>query len=166
MALASAPAVSLPRRLRPPAWRGGVVVVSTCLVAIALLVPPAVAAADPIADSAPVSVRLVGQVSVAGLPARAAISRLSVRNDGAAAISWSARTSISGPGAAGVRVETWLPGGQPCTASTHLLTASSWSKDSILPGGSIDLCVRVTASGTSWGTAAPTLTLAARPATV
>lgn len=164
MALAAAPAVSLPRRLRVPAWCGGVAVVASCLAAFGLLLPPAVADAGPRADSEPVSVRLVGQVTIAGLPARAAVSRLSVHNDGAAAISWSARTSISGTGAAGVRVETWLPGGHACTASTHLLTAANWSKVPIQPGGSIDLCVRVTASGTSWGTAAPSVTLAARPA--
>ncbi len=164
MALAAAPAVTFPRDVRLPTWCGGIAVISACLTAFALLVPPALAAPGPGADSVPVSVRLVGQVSVAGLPGTPAVSRLSVRNDGAAPISWSVRTSISGSGAPGVRIETWVPGERPCTPPTPIVALADWSRDPVQPGGTIDLCVRVTASATPWGTAIPSVTVVARPA--
>jgi hypothetical protein len=147
-----------------PTWLGGIGVISGCLTAFVVLVPPALATVAPGPAPQAVTVRLVGELSTAGLPETPAVSRLSLHNEGAGSVSWSARAALSGAGAAGVRIDSWLPGERPCTTPTRLLSASDWSRDPVPPGGSVDLCVRVTASGTTGGTVTPQVTVAARPA--
>jgi hypothetical protein len=144
----------------------GAGVISTCVAAFAALVPPALAATPTVASSSPVSVQLVGRLSTAGLPATPAVSLLQVHNDGTTAISWSARSSVAGADAKGVRIETWVPTGLLCAVPTQPLLSTDWSQIPIPAGGSTGLCVRVTANGTESGLASPTVTVAARPASL
>jgi hypothetical protein len=164
MALAAPSAAPFAVAGRLPSWLANVGVVSVSAWAFLLLVPPAIATGGATPSDAPVSVRLVGRLSTAGLPVAPALSRLSLRNEGAGAVSWSARPSIGGSGGAGVRIEAWLAGDGPCAAPTRLISPTDWSRDPVASGGSIDLCVRVSATGTTGGTATPGMTVAARPA--
>jgi hypothetical protein len=164
MALAMHTAATSSRAVRVPGWLGGVGAISLCLTAFVALVPPALAVATSGPAPEAVTVRLVGELSTAGLPGTPAVSRLSIHNTGAGSISWSTRASISGAGTAGVHIDSWLPGDRPCTEPTRTLTGTGWSLDPVPPGGTIDICVRVTASETSRGTATPHVTVAARPA--
>lgn len=134
-----------------------------CAGGLAVLVPPALRAAEP-PTTGQVSVQVLGTLSTAGLPQAAAVSTLTVRNDGPAPLVWSARPTVSGAGAHAVAVETWLPGRSGCTEPTRLLTSADWSPAPLPPGASTSLCARVRATGAVDGPATPTVTVAARPA--
>jgi hypothetical protein len=164
MALAVRTAATPSRAVRLPGWLGGVGVISVCVAAFVALVPPALAVATPGSAPEAVTVRLTGELSTAGLPDTPAVSRLSIHNMGPGSVSWSARASISGVGASGVHIDSWLPGAGPCIDPMRTLTGTGWSLDPVPPGGTIDICVRVTASETSRGTATPHVTVVARPA--
>jgi hypothetical protein len=166
MALAVHRAPALPTGRRASSWLWVVGVISACVAAFAALVPPALAAGPLVAPSSPVSVRIVGRLSTAGLPATPAVSLLQVRNDGTTAISWSARSSLAGVDAHAVRIETWVPIGLLCTALTQPLTSTDWSRVPLPAGGSTGLCVRVSATGAVSGLASPSVTVAARPASI
>jgi len=164
MAFAAHSASALPRVPTLPPWVASVVALGTCLVAGAALVPPAVASMSTARADEPVSVHLSGTVSTAGLPATPALSSLVIRNAGTGAISWSARPTATGPGAAGVRIETWPASGSVCTVPGAGSAKDAWSSSALAPGGSLILCVRVSATGTAVGAATPTVTVVARPA--
>lgn len=139
-----------------------VLALAVCGLGIGALVPPVLHAADAPPSSGTVTVRVLGTISTAGLPAAAAMSSVTVRNDGDAPFEWSARPSATGSGASGVVVEAWLPTAAGCAAPTRLLSAADWSATPLQPGASTQVCVRVRANGTSAGTATPHLDVAAR----
>jgi hypothetical protein len=134
-----------------------------CVAGLTVLVQPALRAAD-VPTGGPVSIQVVGRLSTTGLPESPAVSQLTVRNEGSTALSWSARPSVTGPGAAAVVVDTWLPSAAGCGSPGPLLTASDWSRTPLAPGQSVQLCARVRAVGHPQGTAVPTVTVEARPA--
>ncbi len=144
-------------------WVAPLASIVVCAAGLNVLVPPAMRAADvPVGGS--VSVQVLGRLSTAGLPRSAPVSQLTVRNDGPSALSWSARTSVAGPGAAAVVIETWLPSSAGCGEPTRLLTASDWSAAALSPGQSARLCARVRTTGEVSGEATPTVSVEARPA--
>ncbi|MFN8147503.1 MAG: hypothetical protein U0R76_08565 [Candidatus Nanopelagicales bacterium] len=134
-----------------------------CAGGLAVLVPPALRAAEP-PTTGQVSVQVLGTLSTEGLPQHAAVSLLTVRNDGPEPLVWSARTEVSGAGAGAVEVETWLPGPSGCGEPTHVLTPADWSRTPLAPGSATTLCARVRATGQVAGSATPSVTVAARPA--
>jgi hypothetical protein len=134
-----------------------------CAGGLAVLVPPAMRAAEP-PTTGEVSVQVLGTLSTAGLPEAATVSTLTVRNDGPAPLVWSARPSVAGAGAHAVVVETWLPGARGCGEPTRLLTATEWSAAPLAPGASTSLCARVRTTADVDGAATPSVTVAARPA--
>ena len=123
-----------------------------------------VKAAAELPTTGQVSVQVLGTLSTAGLPQHAAVSLLTVRNDGPEPLVWSARTEVSGAGAGAVAVETWLPGPSGCGEPTHVLTPADWSRTPLAPGSATTLCARVRATGEVAGSATPSVTVAARPA--
>ena len=170
MALATHPAAlphgaphlpDLPRIVR--LWVLPLASMVVCAGGLAALVPPALRAAEP-PTTGEVSVQVLGTLSTSGLPESAAVSALTVRNDGPAALVWSARPAVSGPGAHAVAVETWLPGAAGCSRPTRLLTPADWSPEPLAPGATTTLCARVRAVGEVDGAATPAVTVAARPA--
>lgn len=134
-----------------------------CAAGLAVLVPPGLRAAEA-PNAGRISVQVIGRLSTAGLPESAAVSQLTVRNDGATALSWSARSAVTGPGAAAVVVETWMPSSSGCSAPTRLLTAADWSETALAPGRSIQLCARVRTTGDVRAEATPSVSVEARPA--
>jgi hypothetical protein len=135
---------------------------AVALTALASLVPPAVGAvasgqALP-SEAARPSVALEGTVSTAGLPVDLATSTLVVRNTGAEPISWRVRSDVTGPGAAGVRVDARLAVDGTCTgaATGAPLTDRTWSEP-LAAGGGATLCVTVTATDPTAGSATPTV---------
>lgn len=130
---------------------------------LAMLVPPALRAAEP-PTTGEVSVQVLGTLATDGLPQQAAVSALTIRNDGPAPLVWSARTTVTGTAAGSLAVDTWLPDGSGCTRPTRLLTSSDWSPAPLAPGSSTTLCARVRATGEIDGEATPAVTVAARPA--
>ena len=165
MALALQPAPSLPRPssevLRR--WAGPSLSLVVCVAGLTQLVPPALRDTGT-PTGGRVSVQVLGTLSTEGLPDSARVSLLTVRNDGPAAVSWSARPSVAGPGAAAVVVDTWLPGTAGCAVATRLLTSTDWSTAPLPPGGTTALCARVRATGSAAGAATPSVTVDARPA--
>jgi hypothetical protein len=144
-------------------WVASSLSLLVCFAGLTQLVPPALRDSGSPTHGR-VSVRVLGTLSTEGLPESARVSLLTVRNDGPTALSWSARPSVSGPGAAGVAIDTWLPGTAGCAVTTRLLTATDWSAAALPPGGSTALCVRVRATGSAAGVATPSVTVDARPA--
>lgn len=134
-----------------------------CAGGLALLVPPALRAAEP-PTTGQVSVQVLGRLSTDGLPQAAVVSSLTVRNDGPEPLVWSARTAVTGAGAGAVVVEAWLPTSNGCTEPTRLLTEHDWSAEPLAPGATTTLCARVRAVGEVDGAATPAVTVAARPA--
>ncbi|MFN8156775.1 MAG: hypothetical protein U0R68_05135 [Candidatus Nanopelagicales bacterium] len=170
MALATHPAAlghgrpSLPEvRLVVRRWVVPLASMVVCAGGLAVLVPPAMRAAEP-PTTGEVSVQVLGTLSTEGLPQSAAVSTLSVRNDGPAPLVWSARPTVTGAGAHAVVVETWLPGPSGCSAPTRLLTDADWSAAPLAPGASTTLCARVRATSEVDGAATPSVTVTARPA--
>lgn len=111
-----------------------------------------------------VSVQVLGRLSTIGLPEASPVSQLVVRNDGPTPLSWTARPTVTGPGAAAVVVESWIPSGGRCGSPTRLLGKADWSAAALRPGQSATLCARVRTIGSTSGEATPSLTIAARPA--
>lgn len=134
-----------------------------CATGLAMLVPPAMRAAEP-PTTGEVSVQVLGTLSTQGLPGTPTVSSLTVRNDGPEALVWSARATVSGAGAAAVAVETWLPTPSGCGAPAHLLSPGEWSSTPLKPGASTVLCAQVRATGELDGPATPAVTVSARPA--
>jgi hypothetical protein len=135
---------------------------AVALAALASLVPPAVGAvasgqALP-REAARPSVELEGIVSTAGLPADPVTSVLVVRNTGAEPISWRVRSDVTGPGAAAVRVDARLAVDGTCVgdAAGAPLSDVSWSEP-LAAGGSATLCVTVSATDPTAGSATPTV---------
>ena len=141
---------------------GPVLALAVCGLGIGALVPPVLHSVEAPPAAGTVTVKVLGTISTAGLPAAAAVSSVTVRNDGDAPFEWSARPTATGSGAAGVVIEAWLPTAAGCTAPTRLLSASEWSATPLQPGASAQVCVRVSTNGTSAGTATPHLDVAAR----
>ena len=164
MAFAAHPVSSLPRVPALPSWVASAAALGLCAVAAAALVPPAVASMNTTPAPESVSVHLSGTVSTAGLPLTPAVSSLVISNAGTGAISWSARPAVTGPGATGVRIDTWPASGVTCAQPAVTTPDGAWSTAALAPGGSLILCVRVSATGTAAGQATPTVTVVARPA--
>jgi hypothetical protein len=150
------------RRPRTPSWLGSAVMSAVALAALASLVPPAVGAvaagqALPREAVRP-SVALDGTISTAGLPHEPATSTLVVRNTGSEPISWRVRAVVTGPGASGVRIDTRLAVAGTCTGSAAgaALGDQTWSQP-LAAGGSATLCVTVTATDATVGSATPTV---------
>jgi len=120
MALALQPAPSLPRPssevLRR--WAGPSLSLVVCVAGLTQLVPPALRD-NGTPTGGRVSVQVLGTLSTEGLPDSARVSMLTVRNDGPAAVSWSARPSVAGPGAAAV--DRRLRGGDPAAHLDRLV---------------------------------------------
>lgn len=170
MALVAASPLALPgtRTLVRPrhlaAVLGPVLALSVCSAGVAAVALPAMRAVDPPASGGPVQVRLVGDISTAGLPAAAAVSTLTVRNTGTAPLVWSARPAVTGARATGVVVEAWVPTGSGCDRPTRLLDAQHWSDSALPPGATTPVCVRVRTTTGAAGVVAPRLTVTARAA--
>ena len=168
MALAVVSPLALPgtrarvHRRRLAAVLGPLLSLAVCGAGAAAVALPVIDAATPPAPGGPVHVAVVGDISTAGLPATAAVSTLTVRNTGSAPLEWSARTAVTGAGAAGVVVEAWLPTGSACAGPTQILDDRQWSARVLAPGATTPICVRVRTTGTSAGAAVPQLTVAAR----
>jgi hypothetical protein len=155
-----------PRHASPlPSWLTSVATIGIAMTALTILVPPtlsAVASSTP--DTVrPVAVSLLGEISTSGLPARSAVSRLRIRNDGAGAIAWSVIAGATGAGAAGVVVTAWVPVAGSCTSTGARLRPADWSATPIAAGSIADLCVLVMSTGRSTASAAPFVTVNARP---
>jgi hypothetical protein len=168
MAFAIAPpfaaptAPALPRPGRLAGLVGSSLALAVCVVGTAAVAVPALASTTTPTVPGHVSVRVLGDISTAGLPAAAAVSTLTVRNDGSAPLQWSARPSVEGTGATGVVVEAWLPTTMGCSSPTSLLDATVWTDAALQPGDTTAVCVRVSTTGTVAGIATPHLTIAAR----
>lgn len=128
------------------------------LAALVSLLAPALSPAQrsSLVDETPVAVSLTGRISTVGLPTADAVSRLLLRNDGAAAVRWSLH---AGADSASLTVTAWLPDGPGCDADAP--GAASWSAGPLGPGGSTAVCVRLHATGASSGPATPQVTVTA-----
>lgn len=155
----------------PRAAAGLVLTLATTVMATATLgalLPAAVASWTSGAPQAvqPVSVRLDGSLSTAGLPATPAVSLLTLHNDGGDPIRWTVDPRVTGVPADAVGIEVWVAQSQSCATTGTLLQAGRWSAASLAPGAELPLCVRITDHGgaAAGAEARPTVSVHARTA--
>jgi hypothetical protein len=138
----------------PAAEPGLVLTLATTVMATAALgalLPAAVASWTSGAPRAvqPVSVRLDGSLSTAGLPATPAVSRLVLHNDGPAAARWTVDTDAAGAAPGAVSWEVWVATADSCSTTGVLLAPGRWSSTELAPDAELPLCVRIIDRGTS-----------------
>ena len=128
---------------------------------VVALVPPALAAAAPAAGtSGPVAVSLAGTLETSGLAEHATVSRLTVTNTGSNTLGWSLRAGSDGTITSPVALEYWAAGPAPCTAAAPRPA----SVPSLTAGGSVEVCVRMTATPALDAASGPVVTVVAHPA--
>jgi len=133
---------------------------TACLLSVAALVPPALAATVhgvAAASTERPSVRLVGELATDGLPATASLSMLRVVNDGDIAIRWTVRGTLTGDAASAAMIEVLAPVAGTCSSAGSPL--AGWSAAALAPGATAVVCVRVTARAPAAGTVVPTVTV-------
>ena len=160
-----------PGRAAARAAAGLVLTLATTVMAtvtLGALLPAAVASWTSGAPRAvqPVSVRLDGSLSTAGLPDDAAVSRLTLHNDGDGPIRWTVDTDVAAAQAEAVTVEVWVAEAGSCDTRGVTLQPGRWSDSTLEAGGAVPLCVRIADDGTQPSdlVAAPTVSVHARNA--
>jgi len=138
---------------------------TACVLGVVALVPPALAAAPSgaaAASAARPSVHLEGTLETAGLPSEAALSTLTVVNDGTVPIRWSVRGTLQGDAAHAAAIAVLAPVAGACSSATAPL--AGWSAAALPPGGTAVVCVRVSTRSPAAGTVVPTVTVDAQAA--
>lgn len=159
------------RARAPRAAAGLVLTLATTVMATATLgalLPAAVASWTSGAPQAvqPVSVRLDGSLSTAGLPATPAVSLLTLHNDGGDPVRWTVDPRVTGVAADAARIEVWVAQSQSCATTGTILEPGRWSATTMAAGAELPLCVRITDNGGSDAGAQvrPTVSVHARTA--
>lgn len=138
---------------------------TVCALSVAALVPPALAAtadggASP--STARPSVRLDGALATDGLPSAAALSALTVVNDGAVPVRWTVHGTLAGAAAAAAQIDVLAPVDGGCSSTGAPM--HGWSPTALAPGATAVVCVRISTPVAAPGSAVPTVTVDAQAA--